>query len=150
VTGHPAAKERILRASGDDTVRSSVFDISRRLAWPVPFTGRALRNAHADYWLGREIDLLQQIEVEAARYAAAREAGDFDIAVVHAGEAVYLINDMPPRGDHRRARGLRSGAPAWCGTGNNCAAKSSNRGHLKPQRRAIRNRRVRYLDMGRA
>lgn len=41
--GHPAAKERILRASGDDTVRSSVFDISRRLAWPAPFTGRALR-----------------------------------------------------------------------------------------------------------
>jgi nitronate monooxygenase len=94
--GHPAAKERILRAIGDDTVRSSVFDISRRLAWPAPFTGRALRNAHADYWLGREIDLLQQIEVEAARYAAAREAGDFDIAVVHAGEAVDLIKDMPP------------------------------------------------------
>jgi len=94
--GHPAAKERILRASGDDTVRSSVFDISRRLAWPAPFTGRALRNAYADHWLGREIDLLRQIEVEAARYAAAREAGDFDIAVVHAGEAVDLINDVPP------------------------------------------------------
>jgi nitronate monooxygenase len=93
--GHPAAKERILRASGDDTVRSRVFDISRRQAWPAPFTGRALRNADADHWLGREIDLLRQIEVEAARYAAAREAGDFDIAVVHAGEAVDLINDVP-------------------------------------------------------
>jgi nitronate monooxygenase len=74
------------------TVRSSVFDISRRLPWPAPFTGRALRHAHADYWLGREIDLLQQIEMEVARYAA----GDFDIAVVHAGETVDLIMDMPP------------------------------------------------------
>ena len=40
--------------------------------------------------------MLRQIEVEAARYAAAREAGDFDIAVVHAGEAVDLIKDVPP------------------------------------------------------
>jgi nitronate monooxygenase len=28
--GHPA-KERIRRASGDDTIRGSVFDISRRV-----------------------------------------------------------------------------------------------------------------------
>ena len=94
--GHPAAKERILRAGGDDTVRSSVFDISRRVAWPAPFTGRGLRNAHTDRWLGREADLLRQIEVEAARYAAAREANDFDVAVVIAGEAVEFINDVPP------------------------------------------------------
>jgi len=80
--GHPAAKERVLRASGDDTVRSNVFDISLRLAWPAPFTGSALRNAHADYWLGREMDLLQQIEAKATRSRAARQAGDFDIAVV--------------------------------------------------------------------
>jgi nitronate monooxygenase len=96
--GHPAAKERIRRASGDDTIRSSVFDISRRVAWPAPFTGRVLRNLHADHWLGRETDLLQQIEVEAARYAAAREAGDFEIAAVIAGEAVDLIDDVPPAG----------------------------------------------------
>jgi len=96
--GHPAAKQKLLRASGDETVRSSVFDISRRLAWPAPFTGRALRNAYVDYWLGRETDLLRQIDVEAARYAAAAEAGDFDTAVVYAGEVVDLVNDVPPAG----------------------------------------------------
>lgn len=94
--GHLAAKQRIRRASGDHTVRSIVFDISRRNVWPAPFTGRVLRNAHAEGWLGREIDLLQQIEDEAARYAAAREAGDFDVAAVIAGEAVDLIDDVPP------------------------------------------------------
>lgn len=94
--GHPAAKERIRRANGDDTVRSIVFDVSRRNVWPAPFNGRVLRNAHAERWLGREIDLLQHIEEEAARYAAAREAGDFDVAAVIAGEAVDLIDDVPP------------------------------------------------------
>lgn len=34
--------------------------------------------------------------MEAARYAAARKAGDFDIAAVIAGEAVDLIDDVPP------------------------------------------------------
>ncbi len=94
--GHPAAKERICRASGDETVRSIVFDISRRNVWPAPFTGRVLRNAHADRWIGREIELLRNVEVEAARYAAAREAGDFDIAAVIAGEAADLIEDVLP------------------------------------------------------
>jgi nitronate monooxygenase len=92
--GKLAAKEKLLRANGDETVRSSVFDISRRLTWG-PFTGRALRNAYVDQWLGREADLLRQIDVEAARYAAAAETGDFGIAVVHAGEVVDLINDVP-------------------------------------------------------
>jgi hypothetical protein len=46
----------------------------RQRAAAPPFTpGRVLRNTHADHWLGREIDLLQQIEAEAARYSAARE-----------------------------------------------------------------------------
>jgi nitronate monooxygenase len=94
--GHPAAKERICRASGDDTVRSIVFDISRRNVWPAPFTGRLLRNAHADRWLRREMELLRNIEVEAARYAAAREAGDFDVAGVIAGEAVDLVGEVLP------------------------------------------------------
>ncbi len=94
--GHPAAKERIRRSSGDDTVRSIVFDISRRNVWPGPYTGRVLRNAHVDRWLGREVVLMQHVEEESLRYAAAREAGDYDIAAVIAGEAVDLIDDAPP------------------------------------------------------
>jgi len=38
-------------------LRSTVFDITRRIAWPAPFTGRTLRNAHVDRWFGREIEL---------------------------------------------------------------------------------------------
>jgi len=93
--GAQAAKERIRAASGDDTVRSIVFDISRRNVWPAPFTGRCLRNAHADRWLGREIELMRHLDEESTKYAAAREAGDFDIAAVIAGEAAGLIHDIP-------------------------------------------------------
>ena len=94
--GAEAAKERIRRASGDDSVRSIVFDISRRNVWPAPFTGRCLRNAHLERWFGREVELLRNQEVEAARYAAAREQGDFDVAAVIAGEAAGLVREILP------------------------------------------------------
>ncbi|MGH6623312.1 MAG: NAD(P)H-dependent flavin oxidoreductase [Burkholderiaceae bacterium] len=93
--GAQAAKERICAATGDDTARSLVFDITRRNVWPAPFTGRCVRNAHAERWLGREVELLQHVDEESARYMAAREAGNFDIAAVIAGEASGLIRDIP-------------------------------------------------------
>jgi nitronate monooxygenase len=97
--GVQAAKERIREAAGDDTLRSIVFDISRRNVWPAPFTGRCLRNTQTDRWFGREIELMRHLDEESAKYAAAREAGDFDIAAVIAGEAVGLIHDIPSAHD---------------------------------------------------
>lgn len=92
--GAQAAKERIRAANGDDTLRSIVFDISRRNVWPAPFTGRCLRNAHADRWFGRELELMRHLEVEATRYAAARSDEDFDVAAVIAGESSGMIRDI--------------------------------------------------------
>lgn len=97
--GAQVAKERIRAATGDDTLRSIVFDISRRNVWPAPFTGRCLRNSHADRWFGREVELMRHLDEESAQYAAAREAGDFDIAAVIAGEAAGLIHDIPSAHD---------------------------------------------------
>ena len=91
-----AAKRRIVEAGGDDTLRSIVFDITRQNVWPSPYTGRVLRNAHAERWFGREAELRESIAAEAQRYAEARAAGDFDIAAVIAGEAVGLVRDIPP------------------------------------------------------
>jgi len=93
--GAAAAKERIVAATGDDTVRSIVFDISRRNVWPAPFTGRCLRNKHLEQWYGREVDLMQHVEEESGRYAAARSTGNFDIAAVIAGESLGLVHDVP-------------------------------------------------------
>ncbi len=92
--GVEAAKGRICAATGDDTVRSIVFDISRKNVWPAPFTGRCLRNRHLDAWLGKEIELLRCQEAESVKYTAARSEGNFDVAAVIAGEASGLIGDV--------------------------------------------------------
>ena len=94
--GATAAKQRICAASGDDTVRSVVFDVSRRNLWPAPFTGRCLRNAHSERWLGRELELMRLADVEGPRYMAARAAHDFDVAAVIAGECAGLIREVLP------------------------------------------------------
>ncbi len=97
--GPDAAKQRIVAASGDQTVRGILFDIARRNVWPAPYTGRVLKNAFSERWRGREAELLQHQQAEAARYAEARAAGDFDTAAVIAGEAVDLVSDIPPAGE---------------------------------------------------
>jgi nitronate monooxygenase len=94
--GAEAAKQRICKATGDDTLRSIVFDISRRNVWPAPFTGRCLRNAHLDRWYGKEVELLRQLDQESPRYADARTRGDFDIAAVIAGESSGLVREVVP------------------------------------------------------
>jgi nitronate monooxygenase len=94
--GAPAAKERIVAASGDGTIRSILFDIARRNVWPAPYTGRVLRNAFSEKWRGREAELMQHQAAEAARYDQARNEGDFDTAAVIAGECVDMIADIPP------------------------------------------------------
>jgi nitronate monooxygenase len=40
--------------------------------------------------------MMQNVAKVAADYAAAKAAGNFDIAAVIAGEAVGLIHDIPP------------------------------------------------------
>jgi nitronate monooxygenase len=96
--GAEEAKKRICAATSGNTVRSIIFDISRNNVWPAPFTGRCLINDHARRWMGREVELLQNVSAVAAEYAAAKAAGDFDIAAVIAGEGVGLIHDVPPAG----------------------------------------------------
>src|SRR5512144_2837968 len=94
--GAEEAKRRICAANSGSTVRGIVFDLSRNNVWPAPFTGRCLINDHARRWMGREVELMQNVQAVAAEYAAARAAGNFDIAAVIAGEAVGLIHDIPP------------------------------------------------------
>jgi nitronate monooxygenase len=98
--GREAAKKRIVAASGDEAIRSIVFDISRRHVWPSPYTGRCLENGHLRKWLGREVELLRALEDgEHERYMRARSDGDYDVAAVIAGESCGLVRDVPAAGD---------------------------------------------------
>jgi nitronate monooxygenase len=93
--GADEAKKIICAAESGSTVRGIVFDLSRNNVWPAPFNGRCLINDHARRWMGREVELLQNVKSVAADYAAAKAKGNFDIAAVIAGEAVGLIHDIP-------------------------------------------------------
>lgn len=93
--GADEAKRRICAAGGGDTTRGILFDIARQNVWPEPYTGRCLVNEHVRRWKGREVELMQQARSVGAEYAAARAAGNFDVAAVIAGEAVGLIHDIP-------------------------------------------------------
>jgi nitronate monooxygenase len=94
--GADEAKLRICAARSGCTVRGIIFDLSRNNVWPAPFTGRCLINNHARRWIGREVELLQNVNAVATEYAASKASGNFDIAAVIAGEAVGLIHDIPP------------------------------------------------------
>jgi nitronate monooxygenase len=90
--GHSAAKARIVGAQGGETARTRVFDIVRDYPWPVRYTGRALRNRFMARWNGREDELVAVLETERPAYRKATLDGDFETAMVWAGEGIDLIS----------------------------------------------------------
>lgn len=91
-----AVKRRITEIGGDDTLRTSVFDIVREKDWPKPFTIRGARNALTAQWQGREGDLAARGKAEVERYNDAVMAQDLDIMGVFTGEGADLIADVAP------------------------------------------------------
>jgi nitronate monooxygenase len=94
--GADEAKRRIVAAGAGETVRGVVPDWSRNIIWPAPFTGRTLINEHVRRWTGHEVELMQKLGEVSKDYFTARAAGNFDVAVVFAGESVGLIHDIAP------------------------------------------------------
>ncbi|MEQ9329868.1 nitronate monooxygenase [Thalassobaculum sp.] len=93
-----ALKQGAVAAAGDDTLQTRVFDIVRGVAWPTHFPGRAVRNAFAERWHGREDELHdRRAEAEAGYDAAA--ADDLTTRVLWAGEGVDLVADLPSARD---------------------------------------------------
>ncbi len=92
--GHDEAKQRIVQARGDQTRRTTVFDIVRGYDWPQGYTGRALRNRFMEQWDGSEEQLSSAVAAERAAFWAAASVGDYDTAMVWAGEAVDMIDTV--------------------------------------------------------
>ena len=92
----PEAKQRVVAASGDQTLRTTVFDIVRGYDWPDGITGRAIRNGFTGKWHGRENELKAVLGEEKAIYAKAVEQKNFDTALVFAGEGIDLIDAVLP------------------------------------------------------
>lgn len=96
--GHERAKERIIAAKGGETKQTRVFDIVRGYAWPNMYPGRALRNRFLERWSGRESELTAALDTERSAYQLAAKEGDFDTAVVWAGEVADLIKRIDSAG----------------------------------------------------
>lgn len=94
----PEMKADIVAAQGDDTVRTSIFDLFRDPAWPAPFDGRAIRNVSTEKWVDNVAGLQANLETERRAYDAAVERGDPGSKVVWAGEGVDLIGEVLPAG----------------------------------------------------
>jgi nitronate monooxygenase len=76
-------------------LRTRAFDQVRGLAWPEPYTGRAVQNDFSTRWHEGEEGLVDDL-AERDRYLEAAEAGDFDTAVIFAGEVLDLVGRVEP------------------------------------------------------
>lgn len=85
-----------LGATGDDTIRSQVMDLARKLDWPSRYTARVLKNAYIERWHGRETELMLVADEEAAKYRAAWAAGDPERSNTFVGEVAGLIHAIEP------------------------------------------------------
>ncbi|MFG2222238.1 NAD(P)H-dependent flavin oxidoreductase [Streptomyces sp. NPDC048644] len=93
------AHARAVAAGGDDTVRTSVYDIVREYAWPAEYNGRLLRNRFTDRWHGREPELRAHLAEAAAEFNTAVSQRDFDVANMIVGESVGLVKEILPAGE---------------------------------------------------
>jgi nitronate monooxygenase len=94
-----AAKAKILTLTGDETVRTSVYDIVNKRTWPPGYTGRVVRNQYVAKWHGHEKDLARVQKEELERVEKAWASGDFETANMTVGEGIGLIHDIPRAAD---------------------------------------------------
>jgi nitronate monooxygenase len=95
----PRAQQRAIQASGDDTLRTHVYDVVRQLDWPAEYNIRALGNSFLDTWHGNEDQLRASLPEAVATFEKAVAAEDFDTAAVIVGEGVGRIRDVRPAAD---------------------------------------------------
>ncbi len=91
-----AAKRRIVDAGPGDTVRSVVYDLLRGPEWPPGYTGRSLRSALTDRWVGRIDELRAVLDAQRDAYERAAEIDDVSLRVVWAGEGSAAVDRIVP------------------------------------------------------
>lgn len=89
------AKTQSVAADGDQTARSSVFDILRDIDWPAPYDFRALRNEIHRQWEHQLAELKHFPDNARQDYTEGVAQQDYTRAHVTVGEATGLIHDVP-------------------------------------------------------
>lgn len=83
-------------ATGDDTIRSSVMDLARKLNWPAGYSARVLKNGFTDRWHNNLDGLMKNQDEEADLWRGAWAQGNMDIANTFVGEVAGQIDDVQP------------------------------------------------------
>lgn len=94
-----AAKSSAVAASGDETIRTSVFDVLRNYNWPAPYLLRTVANTMTSRFGTRLEDLRGDQAAQVEKFNAAVANGDYEVAAVIAGEALDLVGDVPAAAD---------------------------------------------------
>ena len=97
-----AAKQRLVKATRSDTVRTTVFDLARGPEWPPGYNGRSLTNETTKRWHGREEVLRADIDKQRADYRNAVAAQDLSQRVVWAGTGVEAVHAVVPAAELTR------------------------------------------------
>ncbi|MDT5202130.1 MAG: nitronate monooxygenase [Mycobacterium sp.] len=95
----PRAHDRGIGASGDNTYRTRVYDVVRRLDWPPEYNERTLSNPFVDGWHDNEAALLSSLPDAVSTFEAAVAAEDFDAAAILVGEVIGRIDGVRPAAD---------------------------------------------------
>jgi nitronate monooxygenase len=88
------ARERMIRATGDQTVYTHAFDIAAGYPWPQRYGERVLANDFSRRWANQE----HQADGDRGRVelAEAERRGDYSVLPINAGEGVGLIREVLP------------------------------------------------------
>ncbi len=71
----PAFQKRASAADGDSTIRTTVVDLARKIAWPNSVTARVMKNRFVEDWHGHEAESLLNPMSLIAKRAALRRIG---------------------------------------------------------------------------
>ena len=90
------AKTSVVNSSGDNTIRTSIFDYGRGYDFPKPYTARSLENQFINRWQTKKFLSEEDKEQLKKEYQqSVMEGIDEDLAVF-AGEGIDLIHNISP------------------------------------------------------
>ncbi|HUZ49733.1 MAG TPA: nitronate monooxygenase [Candidatus Dormibacteraeota bacterium] len=95
---NPAAQALIAASDETQTLRTSVYDRLQHTGWTPEFSGRALRNPFVERWDQHE-DALLSDAAAVQDFERAKQAGDFSVAHVYAGQSVGQLEGVRPAGE---------------------------------------------------
>lgn len=85
-----------MRATGDDTIQTSIPDIARNLSWPAGFKIRVMKNKLMQEFHEKTRTLNKSETANIVeRYMNAAKSGNIDDGGIVVGEIAGLINDLP-------------------------------------------------------